>query len=262
MNPPSVLRQGAKAPWRRTFHFCRYSNRYKLELRLPFSRQRDSLEINPVLHKSFKARLTVERDSSSSLAMVLIPGQHLRDCIGHHRVILKAVQLRPVLRYPLPPVVSNYQIYAGDPVLGDAQPLVRAVEVGVQVDGLLQREIMVRPPVRVIDILDYIPAVGVGFVGVGSVMESFAPFFRQAQFLRLPIKAAEICRIVTLYWIASQAVEVVVRLNYKAVVLTADTALNLAAVGRESSSLSYCSSPLGRSGGVHPPPCPAFPVPL
>ena len=50
---------------------------YKFEVRLPFSRQRDSLEINPVLHRSSRARLTVERESRSSVEIVRIPGQHL-----------------------------------------------------------------------------------------------------------------------------------------------------------------------------------------
>ena len=40
----------------------RYFSRYKFELRLPFSRQRCSLEISSALHRSSKARLTVERD--------------------------------------------------------------------------------------------------------------------------------------------------------------------------------------------------------
>lgn len=74
---PSVLRQGAITPWRRTYIFSHYFSRYKFELRLPFSRQRRSLEISSALHRSFSARLTVERDSRSSAEIVRIPGQHL-----------------------------------------------------------------------------------------------------------------------------------------------------------------------------------------
>ena len=62
MDLPSVLRQGAITPWRRTYIFSHYFSRYKFELRLPFSRQRRSLEISSALHRSFSARLTVERD--------------------------------------------------------------------------------------------------------------------------------------------------------------------------------------------------------
>ena len=52
-------------------------SRYKFELRLTFSRQRCSLEISSALHRSFKARLTVERKSRNSAEIVRIPGQHL-----------------------------------------------------------------------------------------------------------------------------------------------------------------------------------------
>lgn len=76
VDPPSVLRQGAMTPWRRTYYFCSYFSRYKFELRLPFSRQRCSLEISSALHRSFKARLTVERESRNSAEIVRIPGQH------------------------------------------------------------------------------------------------------------------------------------------------------------------------------------------
>lgn len=75
--PPSVHRRGAITPWRWTFDFCRYFSRYKFELRLPFSRQRCSLEISSALQRSSNARLTVEQDSRSSAEIVRIPGQHL-----------------------------------------------------------------------------------------------------------------------------------------------------------------------------------------
>lgn len=77
MSLSSVLRQGAVTPWRRTFLFYGHISRYKLELRLPFSRQRCSLEISSALHRSSRARLTVERERFSSAEIVRIPGQHL-----------------------------------------------------------------------------------------------------------------------------------------------------------------------------------------
>ena len=47
-----------------------YKSLYKFEVRLPFSRQRDSLAISSASHRSSKALLTVERESRSSAAMV------------------------------------------------------------------------------------------------------------------------------------------------------------------------------------------------
>ena len=49
---------------------------YRLDVRLPFSRLRVSLVMSSAWYKSSSARFTVERDRFSSLAMVLIPGQH------------------------------------------------------------------------------------------------------------------------------------------------------------------------------------------
>lgn len=73
VNLPSVLRQGAMLPWRRTYILSRYFSRYKFELRLPFSRQRYSLEISSASQRSSRARLTVERESCSWLEIVRIP---------------------------------------------------------------------------------------------------------------------------------------------------------------------------------------------
>ena len=51
--------------------------------------------------------------------------------ICHHRVILEAVQLQSVLGQPLTAIPVDGQIHSGDAVLGDAQPLVLAVEAGI-----------------------------------------------------------------------------------------------------------------------------------
>ena len=63
----------AQKPLGGEFSISPYSSRYKFELRLPFSRQRCSLATSSALYKSSSARLTVDRDNPSSVAIVRIP---------------------------------------------------------------------------------------------------------------------------------------------------------------------------------------------
>ena len=57
---------------------CRcYLIRYRLEVKLPFSRQRLDFSTSPAFTKSSIARFTVERERFNPAAMVLIPGQQV-----------------------------------------------------------------------------------------------------------------------------------------------------------------------------------------
>ena len=124
------------------------------------------------------------------------------------------------------------QIHSGDAVLGDAQPLVLAVEAGVQGNGLLQREVVVCTQVCVVDVLDYIPVIAVGECGISGALEHLAPFFRQPHLLGLLVEAVEICLVVALCGVAPQAVEIPLCLQCKAIVLTAGAALNSSTAAR------------------------------
>ena len=54
-----------------------YLIRYRLEVKLPFSRQRLNFSTSPAFTKSSIARFTVERERFNPAAMVLIPGQQV-----------------------------------------------------------------------------------------------------------------------------------------------------------------------------------------
>lgn len=74
LNHPSVQQTGAAIPWWESCvcHFMRY----RLLVKLPLSRQRCVFSMYPCFSKSAMARLTVERESPRSDAIVFIPGQH------------------------------------------------------------------------------------------------------------------------------------------------------------------------------------------
>ena len=89
---------------------------------------------------------------------------------------------------------------------------------------------VIQPLIRHIDMLNHIPVIGVGPVGIRSVPESLFPRLRQPHLLGLLVKAGEVRLVVALRGIAPQAVEVPLGLHGEAVILAEGTAVDLPAV--------------------------------